>query len=234
MSIEFQPSTQGLRGIELLDGLPTERLEALARDCRWRRYDAGQQIIARNGADRDVFLVIAGRVRVTIYAAGGRQVTFHDEARGAILGDMAAIDDGPRSADAVALESVLAASLSAVSFNQLLAQEPAVAQRYMRRLTGLVRALSERVIDLSTQGVGSRIQCELLRLARLGAVQGNVARISPAPRYTDIASQVSTYREQVTRELSALNKAGLLAREDGALVIKDLSRLQRLVEEGRS
>lgn len=233
MSIEFQASTQGLRGIELLDGLPPERLEALARDCRWCRYDAGQHIIARNGADRDVFLVISGRVRITIYAAGGRQVTFQDEQRGAILGDMAAIDDGPRSADAIALDSVLTASLTAPAFRRLLAQEPAVSERIMRHLTALVRALSERVIDLSTQGVGSRIQCELLRLARLGAVQGNVARISPAPRHSDIASQVSTYREQVTRELSALNRAGLLGREDGALVIKDLSRLQRLVEAGR-
>ncbi|GAC1608439.1 MAG: hypothetical protein NVS3B2_17860 [Ramlibacter sp.] len=234
MAIEFQASTQGLRGIHLLDGLSTERLEALARECRWRRYDAGQHIIARNGVDRDVYLVISGRVRVTIYAAGGRQVTFQDEQRGAVLGDMAAIDDGPRSADAVALDSVLTASLTAAAFRRLLAQDPVVAERFMRRLTALVRVLSERVIDLSTQGVGSRIQCELLRLARLGTVQGNVARISPAPRHGDIASQVSTYREQVTRELSALNKAGLLGKEDGALVIRDLSGLQRLVEAGRS
>ncbi|MDB5945538.1 MAG: transcriptional regulator, Crp/Fnr family, partial [Ramlibacter sp.] len=138
------------------------------------------------------------------------------------------------SADVVALGNVLIASLPAAGFKRLLQQEPRVAERFMRHLTGMVRQLSERVIELSTQGVQSRVHAELLRLARLAGVEGNVARIAPAPNHSDIASQVSTYREQVTRELSALHKAGLLEREAGSLVIKDLSRLERLVEQGRS
>lgn len=234
MSRETDVSTQGLRGVGLLQGVPQQRLEALARECTWRRYDAGQPIISRNANDTDVSLVISGRVRVTTYSAAGRQVTFHDDPAGTVLGDLAAVDDGPRCADVVALDAVLIASLPAVAFKRLLQQEPLVSERFMRHLTGLVRQLSERVIELSTQGVQSRVHAELLRLARMAQVQGNVARIIPAPRHSDIASQVSTYREQVTRELSALNKAGLLARDAGSLVIKDLSRLERLVGQGRS
>jgi hypothetical protein len=64
-------------------------------------------------------------------------------------------------------------------------------------------------------------------------VSGNTARIDPAPKHADIASQVSTYREQVTRELSALAKAGVLGKEDGALIVRDVVRLERLVEEVR-
>jgi CRP/FNR family cyclic AMP-dependent transcriptional regulator len=67
----------------------------------------------------------------------------------------------------------------------------------------------------------------------VNAATWSLAAMYWARTHSDIASQVSTYREQVTRELSALNRAGLLGREDGALVIKDLSGLQRLVEEGR-
>jgi CRP/FNR family transcriptional regulator, cyclic AMP receptor protein len=233
MSTEVQPSILGLRGIPLLDGVSTERLEALARECAWRRYEPGQRIISRNGPERDVYMIVAGRVRITFYSTAGRQVTFRDEEAGAILGDVAAVDDGPRSADAVALDGVLIASLPPANFKCLLQQEPVVAERFMRRLTGLVRLLSERVIELSTLGVQHRIHAELLRLARLAEVDGNVARIAPAPKHADIASQVSTYREQVTREMSAMTKAGLLGKEPGALLVTDLSRLEQLVMESR-
>jgi hypothetical protein len=76
--------------------------------------------------------------------------------------------------------------------------------------------------------VQRRIHDELLRLAKAGSVQGNTARIDPAPRHAEMASMVSTYREQITRELSALVKAGVLAKDGNALVVLDLARLQAL------
>lgn len=230
-SVLARPSTLGLRGIALLEGLPVERLEALARACAWRNYAAGQPIISRAAADRDVHLIVSGRVRVTTYSAAGRQVTFRDIAAGELFGEVAAIDGMPRSADVVALESALTASLPAAAFRQLLREEPAVAERVLRRLAGVVRRMSERVIDLSTLGVHQRIHGELLRLAREAGVKQNLARIDPAPRHADLASQVSTYREEVTRELSALARAGIVRREGRALLIEDMRRLETLVEE---
>jgi hypothetical protein len=89
------------------------------------------------------------------------------------------------------------------------------------------------VIDLTTLGVQNRIHADLLRRARVAGLTGNAARIDPAPKHADIAGQVSTNREQVTRELSALAKAGILGKEDGALVVRDVARLERLVAEVR-
>ena len=79
-----------------------------------------------------------------------------------------------------------------------------------------------------------RLHAELLRLAREAGVRGNRARIEPAPKHADLASQVSTYREQVTRELSALAKAGILGKDGRALMVLDVARLQKSVEEVRS
>lgn len=228
------PSSLGLRGIALLEGLSSERLEALARVCAWRNYQAGQGIISRAAGDRDVHLIVAGRVRVTTYSAAGRQVTFRDIAAGELFGEVAAIDDMPRSADVVALESSLTASIPPAAFRQLLREEPALAERVLRRLASLVRRMSERVIDLSTLGVHNRIHTELLRLAREAGVQHNAARIDPAPKHADLASQVSTYREEVTRELSALARAGILGRDGRALLVLDVPRLEKLVEEVKS
>lgn len=234
MPRDQQPSSLGLRSVALLDGLSAERLDALARECAWRRCAPEQQIISREADDRDLYLIVAGRVRVTTYSAGGRQVTFRDIGAGDYFGEVAAIDGEPRSADVIALESTLVASMPPAVFWRLAREEPLVAERMLLRLASLVRGLSERVIDLSTLGVQNRIYAELLRLARETGITGNAARIEPAPKHADIASRVSTYREQVTRELSALVKMGILERGDHGLVIRDVARLERLVEEVRS
>jgi CRP/FNR family cyclic AMP-dependent transcriptional regulator len=228
-----QASTLGLKTVLLLQGLSQERLEILAAQCNWRRVEPGQVIVARNSPDRDVHFVVSGRVRVTSFSAGGRQVTFRDAEAGEMFGDLAAIDAKPRSADVLALDSVLVASLSPEHFRDLIAAEPLVRERVLQRLAGLVRLLSERVIELSTLGVQNRIHAELLRLARTSGQSGNRIRIDPAPKHADIASQVSTYREQVTREFSALTKQGLLEKDGTGIVLTDVERLERIVTEVR-
>ena len=223
----------GLKQVLLFQGLSQDRLESLAAQCHWRRVEPGQVIVARNSPDRDVHFVVSGRVRVTSFSAGGRQVTFRDQDAGEMFGDLAAIDGQPRSADVLALDDVLVASLTPEHFRELLAVEPLVRERVLQRLASLVRLLSERVIELSTLGVQNRIHAELLRLARQTGEPGNRVRIDPAPKHADIASQVSTYREQVTREFSALAKQGLLEKDGTALVLTDVARLERIVAEVR-
>ena len=229
MSRSDQPISLGLRNIVLLSGLPAVRLEAIARQCAWRNHEKGQAIISRAADDGGVYFLAAGRVRVTTYSSAGREVTFRDIEAGETFGELAAIDEEPRSADVIALDSALTASLPPADFRQLLREEPLLAERVMRRLAHLVRLLTERVVDLSTHGVPTRIHAELLRLAQAAGVSGNRARLRPAPKHVDIASRVSTYREQVTRELSALTKAGILAKEKEALVVSDVARLEALV-----
>jgi CRP/FNR family transcriptional regulator, cyclic AMP receptor protein len=221
----------GLRRIDLFQGLGEERLEAIARGCAWRNCAPGMRILSRTSRERDVYLLVSGKVRVTTYSAAGRQVTFRDCAPGEIFGELAAIDSLPRSADVVALEGSLLAAMPAAQFRRLLRDEPVLAERVLRRFAGLVRRLSERVIDLSTLGVHERIHGELLRLAREAGIEGNVACIDPAPKHADLASQVSTYREEVAREMSALAKAGVLGKDGRALVVCDVRRLENMAHE---
>jgi CRP-like cAMP-binding protein len=128
----------------------------------------------------------------------------------------------------VALTSGLLASLAPADFRALLREEWTVNERVLLRLTDLARGLIDRVVDLSTLSVQQRLCLELLRLARAGGAEGNEARIAPAPKHAELAHMVSSYREQVTRELSALARAGVLARQEGAIVVRDLVRLQQI------
>jgi CRP-like cAMP-binding protein len=226
-----QRSSLMLRRVPLLDGLSDERLDSLAQLCVWRSLDAGKPVLARNDDKGGVFFVISGRVRATIHAANGRQVTFRDLCSGDHFGDLAAIDGQPRSVDVVTLEPSVVAGLAREHFLDLLQQEPKTALRVMAHLAQRVRQLSERVIELSTLGVQNRLHAELLRLARDAGVQGNRARLDPAPRHVDLAAQVSTNREQITRELSALTRRGLLQKDGKALLVLDVAELARMVAE---
>lgn len=221
----------GLQRIEILEGLELPVLEALATRLSWRRVCAEERVILRDAGDRDVYLVVGGRVQVAAFSAGGKQVTYREIGAGELFGELAAIDGRARSADVIALEDSLLASMTPAIFHELLFEHQTVTKRVLRRLAGTVREMTERVFQLSTLGVRNRVHAELLRLARNGTVAGNEARIEPTPKHGDIANRVSTYREQVTREFSLLSAQGLLARDGRCLVIRDLAALERMVVE---
>ena len=226
---DARPSLQGLRGVSLLAGLEIEALEAIAQQSKWRRCVAGQRVISRDAQDQDVYLIVSGKVRITAFSAAGRQVTYRDIGAGDWFGDLSAIDGRSRSADVDALEDTLLASITPAVFKRLIHEHPVVCDRVIDRLVSLVRDLSDRIFDFSTMGVQERVHAELLRLAKQAAVQDNSARLDPAPKHSDIASRVGTYREQVTRELSGLVKQGLLRRDGHALVVSDIRRLESIV-----
>ena len=232
-SAKIVPPALGLGGIKLLEGVPLPALEDLARQCRWHRVSAEQTVISRDATDTDVYMIVSGRVRATAFSAGGRQVNYREMCGGDWFGDFAAIDGLSRTSDVMAVEDTLVAVMSPVVFRRLLQEHAVVCDQVLRRLARSVRELSDRVFEFSTLGVQNRVHAELLRLARDAGIKGNTARIEPAPKHTVIAANISTYREQVTREISVMEKQGLLERSQGALVIPDVERLERIVTEVR-
>ena len=228
-----EPSILGLRRILCLDQLSDSALEQLGRDCRWHRYLAGQSVISRDSSNRDVYLIVTGMVRATAFSAAGRQVTYRDIPAGEWFGDFSAIDGYARSADIVAAKESLVAIMSPAVFMQLIHSHPSVCDHLLLRLVTSVRELTERIFEFSTLGVQNRVHAEILRLARQAGVSKNRSRIEPTPKHAEIAAQVSTYREQVTREISRMVKQSLVARDARALVVQDVARLETLVAEVR-
>ena len=223
----------GLRAIRLFNALRDESLRRIAQQCTWRRYRPDELIVSRETSEHDVYLLVSGTARVTAFSAAGRQVTYRDLQAGDWFGDLAAVDQRPRSADVVALTESVVACMRGAAFVDVVLGSPEVSRAFVAHLVQRVRELTARVFELSTLGVQNRIDAELLRLAKAAGVTRNAARIDPAPLHADIASQVSTNREQVTRELSQLAKQGIVVRNGKALVVPDVARLERLVMEVR-
>ena len=222
-----------LRRVPILAVLPESKLEILARDCKWRNYEASQQILSYHDPSSEVFFLASGKVRVMVYSGEGKAVVFTDLRPGAMFGEIAAIDRGPRSAGVEAIEASTMASLTAGQFESLLLREPAVSLATIRHVTAEVRRLSERVVEFSTLIVQNRIHAELLRLAADAGYRSGQGLLSPAPSLSDIANRISTHREAVSRELSRLGSIGLLRREGGDLRITDIARLEGLVREAK-
>ena len=223
----------GLQRVDILKGLDARTLREIADQCNWTRYKRNQYVIRRDGADRDVYFVIAGMVRVSAEAGRGRQIILRDVPAGELFGEHSAIDGRAHMADVFAVRESLLASMPPEAFRAILANHASVREHVLRRLSGSVRELADRLIDLGAQRVQSRVWLELLRLARLAGVQANASRIERAPTHREIASHVGTSREEVTRELSRLGRKGLLERAGRALVLRDVAALEQLVAESR-
>jgi CRP/FNR family transcriptional regulator, cyclic AMP receptor protein len=209
-------------------GLSTEDLAALAARCRWRTTGSGELIIGHRDQSSDVLFLLSGLVRVNVYSLAGRQVSFRDIHPGDVFGELSAIDGKPRSASVESLQPSTLMVMPQTVFLDMLRAHPSVMIETLRRLTALVRSLTDRIVEMSTLAVRNRVQAELVRLAR---DSGPDAVVNPAPTHAEIASRISTHREAVTRELSRLENLGLIAREGRMLRVTDLARLTAMVED---
>lgn len=224
---------QGLKTVPLFAELPADRRAVLEAETRWRRFEPQEQIIDRDSDGREVFVLVSGRVRIVIYSATGREIAFDDLTEGAIFGELAALDPGPRSANVVAIEHSVVGVIAPHVFRRAVSETPAVALAMMQHLASLVRRSTDRILDLSTLGANNRVQAEILRLARSAGGAARRAEITPIPIHADIAARVSTTRETVARVFSDLTRDNIVERLPDRIVVRDVDRLAAMVEEFR-
>lgn len=229
---ETGTETRGAPSPLFLAPLSAEGQALLARHISRQKLQPGEVLIARDDTDDDVFQILAGTVRVIIYAPNGRAVLLRDLGAGETFGELAALDGQPRSASVEARSEAQVARVPGHVFRALVEREPALALALLRRSIGYVRHLSERIYELGSFAVANRVHVELLRLARESGVRGNTASIDPIPRHADLADRVCTSREAVTRELGRLAKLGLVEQVGRTLHIRDLARIERMIETG--
>jgi len=225
--------SRGLDGVAVLDGLAAQSLMRLAAECKWRVLDAHATILDAETESTEVYFLTEGRVRVTIYAPGGREVAFRDLDAGASFGEVAAVDGLGRSASVVALEPSVVATMSSTRFWRLLASEPPVAANVLRRFAALIRDLTARVVETTTLTVPERVRAEILRHTRVAGVVANSATIEAFPTHAELANQIGGTREAVTRELGHLTREGLIERRGRALVVPDVASLAAVMLDHR-
>jgi CRP-like cAMP-binding protein len=222
---------RSLREVTIFQGLSVSALQNIERKCAWRSFAAGEPILDYLERTDDVFFIVSGEARASIYSLDGRAISFSDLKPGTTFGEYAAIDGAPRSVAIEARAPSLIAVMSGSVFRRMLEEHPEISLTLMQQFVRKIRALTTRIYEFSALAVQNRIQAELLRLATAASKDGRCAEIDPAPTHADIASRTSTHREAVARECSRLARIGLLGRSGHTLAIADIQRLSTMVHE---
>lgn len=225
-----QPS-QSLANISIFAELSSDALAPLEKRCRWRHYQAAETIVDYLDSSDDVFFIVSGEARVSIYSAEGKAITFSDLRSGDVFGEIAAIDGHPRSATIEARTRCIVASMTGLAFRELLQSNTNVGWAVQRYFVAKIRTLTTRVYEFSALAVSNRVQAEILRLAKLAPSDGRGACIDLAPTHAEIASRVSSHREAVTREINRLSRLGIIERRGRALIVNDVEHLATMVRE---
>jgi CRP-like cAMP-binding protein len=124
-----------LGDVPLFEGLSKRHLRRIAKLARIRRFAGGAAMVRVGDAGRSFYVLLDGNAKVT--RPGRRSVRLGP---GAFFGEMALIDDSPRSADVVAEGEVLALTIDRTGFTKLLRSEPALSQALLRTLAARLRA----------------------------------------------------------------------------------------------
>lgn len=211
--------------------MPPHLRDAFLARARQIAITRKQVIMTEGGEDTDVFLLVSGRLQFSLVSPQGREVILREMGPGEMFGELSAIDGQPRSTNVVALVDGRLAQMSAADFAAMLGEVPEAGLWVARQLAQRIRNLTDRAFELATLPVASRVQSELLRLAREMAQPGtDEIEIRPMPTHADLAARVGTSREAVSRELGLLAQGGLLAQSGRTLRISSITALHALYE----
>lgn len=223
-----QPS---LRQTPLLEFVSNETLRLINQNAKRQSYIRGQEIVAPSDDNNDVFILLSGAARVTVFSVSGKAVNFRRIDPGDLFGEFSAIDGQKRSASVEAVEPSATLSMSSAFFRELMERDPAFMNAVLNHLVSLLRSMTARIVEFSTLAVTNRIHAELLRMVHARQDQCQAYEIYPTPTHSEIAGRISTHREAVSREISRLKQLGILETRGRSLIIHDLPRLERMVND---
>jgi CRP-like cAMP-binding protein len=212
--------------MDLLRDVPAEEAARVLAECRRRRYGRGDHLFTEGEQPDGVHLIAEGRVAIRVSSTSGDEATVDVVGPGDAVGELALLPPaGPRSATAVALETVETIVLSATSFTDLRTRFPSITDVLLsmlaRRNRTMVAILAEALYAPAEIRVGSRLLDVSARWS--DGSSGGVIPLTQA----DLAGLAGTTRETVNRVLHALAAEGMIEIGRGRVLVIDPDGLSR-------
>jgi CRP-like cAMP-binding protein len=207
------------RAIPLFRNLEERDLAAIADLLIERRFPKGATIFEEGVSGEYMYLIQEGQVKITKMSEDGRQKILEILSAGEFFGEMAVLDQEPRSASVKTTHPSVLLALSRQDFLRLLRRNPEIAMQLIRVLSQRIRETDDQVRALLFERVESRTRRVLLRLAREPAPKDPTRRITSPVTHQELADMVGTSRETVTRVLKELKDEGWLRKEGKRYVV---------------
>jgi CRP/FNR family transcriptional regulator, cyclic AMP receptor protein len=194
-------------------------LAAAGRTTRWR---AGT-VLFREGEDpAGVFYVLEGRVKVHVTTARGNEVLLAVKEAGDLLGEVAAIDRGPRSASATVLDDLVAVVTPAARFRELARTRPGIGFALYEAVARQLRAATADLVARADGTVAERVAARLLALSqRVLEHDGPAVAVPLRIGHDDLASWTGASREAVSRAIAELRRVGAITTRPGRITVLD-------------
>jgi CRP/FNR family cyclic AMP-dependent transcriptional regulator len=224
MTQHFPVSITALRTLPIFDSLSDDRLAPVARAASLRSVPRGA-VVLRAGAHTDVhndsvYIILVGSLKVMISDEYGREAILSVLGAGELFGEMGVIDDHPRSASVVAVESSELVVISKNDFKRCLAENFDVSLYIMRSLSRRLRRADRNIESLALMDVYGRVARTLLDMAETENGQSVVKRKITKQ---DIAKMIGASREMVSRVMRDLQDRGLITEVAGVIQLHNLS-----------
>ena len=217
-----------LRKTPLFASLTDKEMEALAGRVSKKCFERGALLFSEGEACRGLFLVASGKIRIFKLSPAGREQVLAVEGPGSSFAELPVFDGGNYPASASALENAEVLFISRKDFQNFCREHPEVALKVLAVVGSRLRRLIVIIEDLSFTTVRHRLIALLLRLAQAsGTTSKEGVHVELTKTHQDLAAELGTERELVSRNLSRLQAEGFLEVDGRRIIVKDLAGLKR-------
>ncbi len=206
-----------LEKTSLFSALDKSELELLSSQAVTRVFPKHSVIINEGDASDALYVVNSGRVKVFLGDEEGKEIVLNTHGPGDYFGELAMLDNAPRSASVVTLEKASISLISKDDFEACLSRNPVLALQVIRDLAKRLRVSTESVRSLALLDVYGRVARLLLQLAE---DENGQLIVKEKLTHQDIADRVGSSREMITRILKDLKAGGYIEIEDRHITIK--------------
>jgi CRP/FNR family cyclic AMP-dependent transcriptional regulator len=210
-----------LRTVPIFSELSDEDIASLAHLALRKRYPKDTVVFFENEEGDFFFTILEGRIKVTILGDDGREVILSVLGPGDFFGEMALLDNEPRSATAIAVEESELLSLHRNDFQSVLNDNRSITSALIRVLSARLRRANHQISTLALLDVYGRVARVIVDMAREEGKRLRDGRIAfRRATHQEIANRIGTTRETVTRMLKDLERQGLIHVEGKEIVVQ--------------
>jgi CRP/FNR family transcriptional regulator, cyclic AMP receptor protein len=216
------------RTLPFFEGINPEVVNRALAQIVQREHPAGRVILLENDWGSSVYFILSGWVKIRTYNIDGKEVTLNIVGRGELFGEMAPLDEVPRSTDVITLTPTVVANMPATDFVRMVQTEPQAGIRLAKLMARRLRQVNRR-LRLRESDSMSRVADILLFLAEGQGEQGEKGIIIPNLPHRELSSLSGMARETVTRVLGKLERKAIIQRDNDQLCIVNLEALEDLL-----
>ena len=214
----------------LLSGLTPAELHQLAARTVRKRFRAGELLFSEGEPCHGLHIIARGKVRIFKTSLGGREQVLAINAPGESVAELPVFDGGNYPASAVATENAEIAFISRRDFQAYCMEHPAVALKVLATVGARLRRLVGIIEELSFTTIRQRLITALVRLAESeGKPTARGIEFQLPASHQELANQLGTVRELISRNLMRLQAEGLLEVDARQIVVTDIKGLRALL-----